>query len=90
MRRREFLSVLGGAAAWPLAAGAQQRPAKVALIGFLGLGRASAWTDQLESLRAGLRDLGYVEGKKFHHRIPVGRWGRPATPIGGTTGSHEC
>jgi len=61
--RRKFLATLGGAAvAWPLAARAQQ-PGKVARIGYLGLGPASARTTQVEALRAGLRDLGWVEGK---------------------------
>jgi putative tryptophan/tyrosine transport system substrate-binding protein len=61
--RRKFLATLGGAAAaGPLAARAQQ-PAKVARIGYLGLGPASARTTQVEALRAGLRDLGWVEGK---------------------------
>jgi putative ABC transport system substrate-binding protein len=59
MTRREFITLLGGAAvAWPVAAGAQQR-AKPPRIGFLGLAferTAGEW------LRAGLRDLGYVEG----------------------------
>jgi putative tryptophan/tyrosine transport system substrate-binding protein len=62
--RRKFIVALGGGAVWPLAARAQQ-PAKVALIGFLGLGPASAWADQVGALRAGLRDLGYVEGKNI-------------------------
>jgi putative ABC transport system substrate-binding protein len=65
MRRREFITLLGGgAAAWPLAARAQQR-AKVARIGYLGLGPASAWSSRVEGLRAGLRDLGWVEGKNI-------------------------
>src|SRR6201987_2172346 len=57
--RRKFLAALGGAAAvWPLAASAQQ-PAKPPRIGFVGLAferTAGEW------LRAGLLDLGYIEG----------------------------
>jgi putative ABC transport system substrate-binding protein len=64
VRRRAFITLLGGAAAWPLAARAQQ-PQKVARIGFLGLGPASAWSDRLGALRAGLGDLGWVEGKNI-------------------------
>ena len=62
MRRREFITVLGGAAAWPLGARAQQR-AKVAHIGYLGLVSASWHTPRITAFRAGLRDLGYAEGK---------------------------
>jgi putative tryptophan/tyrosine transport system substrate-binding protein len=63
MKRREFISLLGGAvAAWPLAARAQQ-PQKVTRIGFLGLAPASTFATRVEALRAGLRDRGYVEGK---------------------------
>jgi ABC-type uncharacterized transport system substrate-binding protein len=63
MRRREFITLLSGvAAAWPLVAQAQQ-PTKVARIGHLDLGPASARASRVEALRAGLRDLGYVEGQ---------------------------
>src|SRR5919201_3146109 len=58
LKRSEFITLVGGAAAWPLAARAQQR-AKPPRIGFLGLAferTAGEW------LRAGLRDLGYIEG----------------------------
>jgi putative ABC transport system substrate-binding protein len=61
MRRRQFIKLLGSAAAWPLA-GRAQRAAKVARIGYLGFGPASTQTGRVEALRAGLRDLGYVEG----------------------------
>jgi putative tryptophan/tyrosine transport system substrate-binding protein len=63
-RRRKFIALLGGtAAAWPLAASAQ--PARVAHIGYLSLGPASAWSSRVEALRAGLRDLGWIEGKNI-------------------------
>src|SRR6476660_8429136 len=65
MRRREFIRLIGGAAvAWPLAARAQQ-PERIARIGYLDLGPASARADRVEALRAGLRDLGYIEGKNI-------------------------
>jgi putative ABC transport system substrate-binding protein len=58
---------LTGAAAlalFPIATRAQQ-PAKIPVVGYLDLGPASARTSQVEALRAGLRDLGYVEGKNI-------------------------
>jgi ABC-type uncharacterized transport system substrate-binding protein len=70
MKRREFITMLGGAAAWPLAARAQQ-PAKVAQIGFLDFGPASARASRVEALQGGLRDLGYVEGENMVFRF---RW----------------
>ena len=65
MRRRDFITLIGGAATgWPLVARAQQ-PATVARIGYLGLGPASAVSSRVEALRAGLRDLRWVEGKNL-------------------------
>ena len=62
MRRREFFGVVGGAAAWPLAARAQQT--KLARIGALYIGIADAESFQKE-LREGLRELGYVESQNI-------------------------
>ena len=59
MRRRDFIALAGGAAAWPIAARAQQ--AKLHKIGFLGFGNALTWANRVEALRGGLRQLGYVE-----------------------------
>ena len=76
MRRREFISLLGGAAAaWPLAARAQQ--SKVARIGALYIGLADAESFKKE-LVEGLRRLGYVEGKDiaFEFRSADGRLDR--------------
>jgi putative ABC transport system substrate-binding protein len=65
MKRRDFITLLGGAvAALPLAARAQQ-PSKVPRIGFLRFGPASAYAGRVEALRVGLRQLGYVEGKNI-------------------------
>ena len=63
--RRKLLIALGaGVLAAPLASFAQQQP-KVAQIGFLGAETASGRAIRVEALRAGLRDLGYVEGKNI-------------------------
>jgi putative tryptophan/tyrosine transport system substrate-binding protein len=65
MRRREFITLLGGAAvAWPLAARAEQAR-RVARIGYLSFLSASQHPRSLGAFRAGLRDLGYIEGENF-------------------------
>jgi putative tryptophan/tyrosine transport system substrate-binding protein len=63
--RRDFIALVGGAAAaWPLAARAQKEP-KIARIGFLGLHPASSFADRINALWGGLHQLGYVEGKNL-------------------------
>ena len=62
MRRREFIvSLIGGVAAWPLAARAQ--PAKLPTIGFLGAGGQSAWTHWNAAFVQRLRELGWIQGR---------------------------
>jgi putative ABC transport system substrate-binding protein len=61
MRRRAFVSLLGGAAAWPLTASAQQ----AARIGFLGSATAAGSAKAIDELRTGLRELGYVDGRNI-------------------------
>jgi putative ABC transport system substrate-binding protein len=61
MQRRKFISLLGGAAAWPLGARAQQ-PVKLPTIGFLGTTTASAWQPWTAAFVQRLRELGWVEG----------------------------
>src|SRR5262245_16577368 len=66
MKRREFITLLGGAAAaWPLAARAQQQPAKIPRIGYLGFDTAAGSAPRVEALRTGLRELGYIEGNNI-------------------------
>jgi putative ABC transport system substrate-binding protein len=69
MRRRAFIAGLSSAAAWPMVARAQQRPAKIARIGIID--DAPIWNH----FRRGLRDLGYVEGRdiSFEYRVAEGR-----------------
>src|ERR1700730_12620416 len=61
MRRRDFISLVGGAAAWPLAAQAQQ-PA-MPVIGFLSSTSPRLYEHRLRPFREGLKDAGYVEGR---------------------------
>jgi putative tryptophan/tyrosine transport system substrate-binding protein len=63
MNRREFILALGGAAAaWPLAARAQQS-AKVPTIGYLGSSTASAQSQWVAAFVQRLHDLGWIEGR---------------------------
>jgi putative ABC transport system substrate-binding protein len=73
MRRRQFLTLLGGAAAWPLAARAQQAQGLIthARIAFLGAESASTNQHFLDAFRQGMREHGYVDGQNV---TLVERW----------------
>ena len=80
MRRREFITILGGAAtAWPLAARAQ-RPAKLTSIGFLGATTPSAQSQWTDAFVQRLRELGWIEGRNvaIEYRWMEGRNERAA------------
>jgi len=62
IKRREFITLLGGAAAWPLAASAQQ-PGRLPTIGVLGAGTPSAWSPWLAAFAQRLHELGWSEGR---------------------------
>jgi len=61
MRRREFIAGLGGAAAWPLVARAQQPTMPV--VGFVDMGVADVSADRVRAFRKGLAETGYIVGQ---------------------------
>jgi putative ABC transport system substrate-binding protein len=70
VKRREFLGLIGGAAAWPLTASAQQAERKIVTIGILAI---EPWPP-IDTFRHALDDLGYIEGKnvRFEYRYAKG------------------
>jgi putative tryptophan/tyrosine transport system substrate-binding protein len=79
MRRREFITLFGGVAAWPFAVRAQQPVMPV--IGFLSIGSREADISRMNAVRRGLAEIGYVEGQNVateyreaqyqHDRLPA-------------------
>jgi putative ABC transport system substrate-binding protein len=61
MKRRDFITILGGAAAWPIAAHGQQRALQV--VAYISLSNADASARNVAAFRKGLSEMGYVEGQ---------------------------
>ncbi len=78
VRRRQFLITAGALLAAPLPGFAQQPAATIPRIGFLGVSTPAAWAPRVDAFRAGLRDLGYVEGKNIaiEFRFAQGQYDR--------------
>ena len=76
MRRRDFLTLVGGATALPIAARAQKSGTPV--IGFLGTGSPGALQEPLGAFHRGLGEMGYIEGQniKIEYRFAEGRYNR--------------
>src|SRR3974390_820713 len=75
-RRREFITLLGGAVAWPLTADAQ--PSTMPIVGFLHSASFSTAAEQMSGVRKGLAESGYVVGQNLaiEYRLADGRYDR--------------
>ena len=76
VRRREFITLLGGMMAWPVAARAQQKATSI--IGYLQSGAPGPSASYLDALRRGLSEAGYIEGQnlKIEYRWAEGKYDR--------------
>ena len=85
LRRREFIAGIGSAAAWPLAARAQQRALPV--IGYLSGGGADSDASMLVAVRRGLADVGHAEGRNvaIEYRFADGRYYRLSAQLADLT-----
>jgi putative ABC transport system substrate-binding protein len=70
MRRREFILLGGAAAAWPVAARAQQRPA-LPVVGYFNSGSPELTASTLAAFRSGLAETGFVEGRNVAFEYPL-------------------
>jgi putative ABC transport system substrate-binding protein len=76
MERRKFITLVGGAAAWPLAARAQQ--SAMPAIGFIGVTSLEEWKRNVDAFHQGLKESGFIEGQNvaIEYRWAEGRYDR--------------
>jgi putative ABC transport system substrate-binding protein len=76
MRRREFITIVGGAVAWPLSVRAQQ--AAMPVVGFMMAGSRLALRDEVTAFEAGLKEMGFTEGQNLalEYRFAEGQFDR--------------
>jgi putative ABC transport system substrate-binding protein len=92
LKRREFITLLGGAVAWPLATRAQQRAMPV--IAYLNAGREKEFQSVTTAFLKGLGDVGYIDGRNVEilYRWAESRYERRARSgtVAITTGRNGC
>jgi hypothetical protein len=89
MKRRDFITLLGGGAAWPLTARAQQR---VPVIGFLGTTSPSAWRQPIAAFERRLSELGWIAGRTItiDYRGPQRASTGDRRSLRSTQGRYHC
>ena len=85
LRRRQFITVLGGVAVWPLVAWAQQ--AAMPVIGYLHSGSLAPYAHLVAAFHQSLKETGYIEGRDIAIEY---RWVRSASRIGGRPRGPPC
>jgi putative ABC transport system substrate-binding protein len=87
MKRREFIGLLGGMAAWPMAARAQQAANKLPIIGFLGQSTPAVESQRLAAFLKRLREVGWIEGRTVALEYA---WGEGSANVSPRSPPNSC